>query len=153
MMTLRLRTLLSLTLALVLVWTSGLQAARASFEGGSSLPMTAQSHYGMVIDSHARHGDHANHDHTETAPQDQRSCLLTCLDATPQNYLAAQATRTSAPDLSALYPFPTSQISYSHKRHDPASIHQAPRGPPRSPGLLTNAGTRALLLQTARFRI
>lgn len=160
---LRLRTLLSVTLALVLLWTSSLQAARAWFDGAPSQPGAVQhhAHAGMAQDNRAhrahqqsRDGHHSNsHDRQETAPQDEPSCFLTCLDASPQHYLAAQLTHLPTPELSAIYPFPPGQLSHWQKSLDPASIHQEPRGPPRSPATTSNNSARTLLLQTARLRI
>lgn len=149
----RLRTLLSVTLALVLVWTSGLQAARAWFEPSSSQQMSVQKQSGMAKNSHTHHSDHDNHGQTETGPQDPPSCLLTCLDASPRHYLAAQMTRAAVPELSALYPYPSGQFPHWHEGRDLTSIHQAPRVPQRSSADSSKYSGRTILLHTARFRI
>lgn len=147
----RFRTVLSVALALVLVWTSGLQAARAWIDGSVSESMVAHNQAAMTQAS--AHENLGHKGDAESAPQNQRNCLLVCLDASPHRYLAAQLSRTAAPDHSTLYPFPPSRTAHWHERRDLVSIYQAPRGPPRSLVILSSEGARTLLLLTARFRI
>ncbi len=170
MMPLRLRTCLSVTLALVLVWTSGLQSARAWVDGSSTRPATIHSQTAVMPAGmhgahgpdkrveHDGHGGHSEHVglHTETAKVDldQPSCLMVCLDAYPDHYITAQLTQTAAPEPVALYPFPLDQIADSATCHILASLCRSARGPPRRPDHLAgNSFRKRLLLQTARFRI
>jgi len=148
MMPSRLRTVLSVTLALVLSWTSGLQAARALIDGSLSTSMSAHQQSNMATE-----GKRGHHDHASVAPDERLNCLLVCLDAYPHGYLAAELSRKSAPDPSVFYPFPPSPMAQWHESRDLSSIYRAPRGPPRRQVGLSSDNSRRLLLQTARLRI
>lgn len=149
-MPLTVRKFLSLSLALVIITTSGLQSARAVFQSSASLDHAGHD----MVDSHRMpSASHTDHDHAEVLPVNPAECLVVCLEALPDQYLVGQEIRVASFDDAVSYPYPAKRAPLWLSSNQLQSLHLAARGPPFDAWAENLNGAQAVLLRTHRLRI
>jgi len=148
------RKLLSIALVLVVFATGAVQSSRALLHSSSA---SVQAGHTIASGPHADHGSLSSSrspdGHGASVPMSPDACVIVCLEAFPDHYLASHGVRVGPPDDTSSYPFPLLVAPAWLTSKQLQAIHLAAQGPPFEAWAPRQSGAPQVFMRTQRLRI